>query len=89
MMKTKRGLAILKLPDQGLKLFLMMPTTRSYIYIFMLLKGASVKKKVEETTRLFSPFVNNTPFESEALRAVYAMLTFLLQNMNLQNGTNI
>ena len=45
----------------------------------MLPTGASGKKYIEETTRLIDLWVNNTPYESIALKAVHIMPALLLQ----------
>ena len=41
--------------------------------IFMLPTGSSGKKFIDETTRLFDLWVNNTPYKLIALKAVYVM----------------
>ena len=46
--------------------------------LFMLPTGASGKKYIEETTRLIDLWVNNTPYETVALKAVHIMPALLL-----------
>ena len=47
--------------------------------IFMLQTGASENKYIDETTCLFNLWVNNTAYESIALKAVHVMSALLLQ----------
>ena len=45
----------------------------------MLPTGASGKRYIDETTRLFNLWVNNTPYKLIALKAVHVMLALLFQ----------
>ena len=45
----------------------------------MLQTGASGNKYIDETARLFNPWVSNRPYESIALKAVRVMPALLLQ----------
>ena len=47
--------------------------------IFMLQTGASENKYIDETTCLFNLWVNNTAYQSIALKAVHVMSALLLQ----------
>ena len=47
--------------------------------LFLLPTGSSGKKYIEETTRLINLWVNSTPYESIALKAVHVMPALLLQ----------
>ena len=47
--------------------------------IFMLPTGASGMKYINETTRLFNLWVNNTPYELIGLKAIHVMSALLLQ----------
>ena len=79
--KTKKDFTESKLLDQALKLLFMMSMKGSLSQknMFMLPAGPSVKKYIDETTRLFNLRVSNTPHESIALKTIQVMPALLLQ----------